>query len=117
MPAGERAGALRLRALIYDVAAKDPRIGPLQECLKWGQPAYVTADSKSGTTLRLGLPKTGGFAIYAHCQTSVIRDYAANFADLDRIEGNRAVQFDHADQVAPDRITQLIHHALTYHLG
>lgn len=105
-----------LRKLIFNEAAQDPRIGPLTETLKWGQPAYLTATTKSGTTLRLGVPKTGGCAIYAHCATTVISRYAQAFADLDNVEGNRAVHFATAQDIAPDRIALLIRHALTYHL-
>jgi hypothetical protein len=91
-------------------------VGALDETLKWGQPSYLTTASKSGTTLRIGVPKQGGCAIYAHCATTVISGYAETFASLDVIEGNRAVYFASARDVVPDRIRLLIRHALTYHL-
>jgi hypothetical protein len=40
-----------------------PGVGALHETLKWGQPAYLTPETRSGTTLRLGVPKSGGYAI------------------------------------------------------
>ena len=69
-----RPGLLELRELIFDVAARTDGVGRIQETLKWGQPAYLTPETKSGTTIRLGCLKAGGFAIYVHCQTSVVSE-------------------------------------------
>lgn len=115
-PPAARETALILRALILDEAAQNDAVGALDETLKWGQPSYLTSATKSGTTLRIGLPKSGGCAIYAHCATTVISSFAEAFAGLDVIEGNRAVHFASARDIAPDRIRLLIRHALTYHL-
>ena len=76
-PDEARQSLLELRTLIFDVAARNKRVGRLQETLKWGQPAYLTPETKSGSTIRLGLPKSGGFAIYTHCQISIISDFRA----------------------------------------
>lgn len=103
-----RDGLLRLRALIFEVAGELD----VTETLKWGQPAYLTP---KGSTLRLGAPKAGGFALYAHCQSSVISSYAAAFAGADRIEGNRAVLFEDVSEIDAARLGQLIAHALRYH--
>ena len=107
-PPDIRAMALRLRALIHEVAAESP----VTETLKWGQPSYHVP---SGSPLRIGQPKTGGCALYAHCATTIISTYAATFPDLDRIEGNRAVHFHSMEDIVPDRLRLLIRHALTYH--
>lgn len=115
-PDAAKPGLMRLRALIFDCAADLPQVGEVKEDLRWGQPAYLPATPRIGSTLRLGVPKSGGFAIYAHCGTSIIRDFAGAFPGMDRIEGNRAVQFDTVDQIDPARHGQLIIHALTYHL-
>ena len=42
-----------LRALIFGVARKLPEADRVEECLKWGQPAYLTAETGAGSTLRL----------------------------------------------------------------
>lgn len=114
-PGSERAALLQLRHLIFEVAAATPGVGPLTETLKWGQPAYLTAESKSGTTIRLGLPKSGGFALYTHCQARVISDFQSLFPDAFAYEGNRAVHFDGAADLASDKTALLIRNALTYH--
>ena len=116
MPKNAIAGLMELRALIFKTAARLPEVGPIEETLKWGQPAYLTPVTKSGSTLRLGVPKTANFAIFAHCQTDIISGFAATFPGLDRIEGNRAVLFDDVHQIDPARHRLLIRHALTYHL-
>lgn len=115
-PPLEREKLLTLRQLIFDVAARDPQVGPLEETLKWGQPAYLTPATKSGTTLRLGIPKTGGYAIFCHCQTTVISDFKALFGDAFVYDGHRAVLFSTDDDLPIDKAALLVSAALRYHL-
>ncbi|MGB3279557.1 MAG: DUF1801 domain-containing protein [Pseudorhodobacter sp.] len=115
-PTDARIGLLALRDLILETAWNLPQIGVIEEALRWGQPAYLTPATKSGSTIRLGIPKAGGFALFAHCQTNIISSFAAAFPGQDRIEGNRAVLFDDPTQIDPARHAMLIKHALTYHL-
>ena len=42
-PVSTRTGALLLRELILDTAQSIPSALPLQEALRWGQPAYLGA--------------------------------------------------------------------------
>ena len=116
-PAAERAGLMDLRRLIFETAAATKGVGSLEETLKWGQPAYLTSRTKSGTTIRLGLPKTGGFAIYMHCQTSVIADFQTLFSTGFTFDGNRAVLFAAGQELPKDPLRLLIRNALTYHLS
>jgi len=109
--------AMCLRDLIYDVADDTPQVGPIEEALRWGQPSYLTPQTKAGSTLRIGLAKNGGCAIFAHCATDIISTYAATFAGSDQIEGNRAVIFQDNSDIVPDRLRLLIFHGLTYHLS
>ena len=109
-PAVERQGLLKLRQMILD----SPTQAPITEALRWGQPAYLC---KTGSTLRLGLPKTGGFALYAHCQTTLIRDFVDMFPDDFTIEGNRAVHFHTLSDVQPEKLDFLISSALSYKLN
>ncbi|WP_342069866.1 DUF1801 domain-containing protein [Yoonia algicola] len=112
----ERDMALSLRDLIFDVAQTTPEAGEVEETLKWGQPSYLTPETKSGSTLRIGLAKGGGVAIFAHCGTDIISTYAATFDKMDQIEGNRAVVFQRANDIVPERLRFLVHHGLTYRL-
>lgn len=112
---GVRPQLLALRALIYDCAAGDPNVGRLQETLKWGQPAYLTPVTKSGSTIRLGQPKTGGYAVYVHCQTSLISAFQSSFARDFQFDGNRAVIFSEDEWPNENALRHLIRSALTYH--
>ncbi|SDI91614.1 protein of unknown function (DU1801) [Lutimaribacter saemankumensis] len=111
-----RAHLLRLREMILETASDTPAAGRIEETLKWGQPAYLTPETRSGSTLRLGVPKTGGYAIYAHCQTSLISDFRMLFPDDFAYDGNRAVLFDAETAPDLDKLRLLVSRALTYHL-
>ena len=115
-PAPQREGLLTVRRLIFETAAETPGVGTLEETLKWGQPAYLTPKTRSGSTIRLGLPKQGGFALYAHCQTTIIPDFRNLFPDEFDYEGNRAVHFKDAASLSLDPLRLLVRSALTYHL-
>ena len=115
-PEPARSGLLTLRNLIFETAEGMPNVGALQETLKWGQPAYLTPETKSGSTIRLGLPKQGGFAIYTHCQTTLISDFRSIFPDDFDYEGNRAIHFRDRPTLPIDKVRMLISSALTYHL-
>jgi hypothetical protein len=108
-PPDVRAGLLGLRARILAVAKREGIA--LKEALRWGQPAYL---APKGSTIRLGVPKSGGYAIYTHCQTTLINDFRAICPEL-CFEGNRAVRFE-AGVAPPAAIDMLIRAALTYHL-
>ena len=115
-PGDVKAGILTLRNLIYEVAKNTEGVGMLEETLKWGQPAYLTSETKSGSTIRLGIPKTGGFAIYTHCQTTIISEFRDMFPRDFIYEGNRAIHFLKESDIVVDALTLLIRRALTYHL-
>ena len=115
-PKDIQSGVRQLRQLIFDVAAQTDGVGTLQETLKWGQPAYLTPDTKSGSTIRLGQPKKGGFAIYTHCQTRLMSDFQTLFPDDFAYEGNRAIHFETEDALPLEQLSILIKNALTYHL-
>ena len=115
-PADARDIALNLRDLIFSVAADTPQVGTIEETLKWGQPSYLTTETKAGSTLRVGMAKQGGAALFAHCATDIISTYANTFPNADLVDGNRAVIFTSADKIVPERLRLLIYHGLTYHL-
>ena len=115
-PDAQRQSLYQLRGLIFDVAARTDGVGPVLEALRWGQPAYLTAETKSGSTIRLGRPKAGGIAIYTHCQTTILSEFQNIFPDDFVYEGNRAVHFKSGADLPLDKLEMLIRRALTYHL-
>ena len=114
-PAPARTGCLALRALIFETAAQMPEIGCIAEELRWGEPAYLTPETKSGSTIRLGVPKSGGYALFVHCRTTLIADFREIAPPDWRFDGTRAVLFDTAHPPQPEPLALLIRAALTYH--
>ena len=117
-PTAIRDRLLRLRRLIFETAQATEGVGPLTETLKWGQPSYLTAQSKSGTTVRIDAvtSEPGRYALYVHCQTNLIASFREMYPDALTCDGNRAVLFDQHQEVPEDTIGHCIALALTYHL-
>ena len=117
-PPAIRLKVMALRRLIFDTAATTDGVGPISETLKWGEPAYLTAASKSGSTIRIGWKKSAPsrYALYFHCQTNLVETFRAQFPDVFVFEGNRAIVFEESDAVLPtDPLAMCIAAALTYH--
>ena len=116
-PANIRRKLLALRELIFNVAASTEGIGLLEESLKWGEPAYITAQSKSGSTIRLGWKKSNPaqVAIYFNCQTNLVESFRTLFGSELKFQGNRAIVFDNDEVVPKDAVRFCIAAALTYH--
>jgi Domain of unknown function (DU1801) len=117
-PPRVRRKLLALRELIFATAAATQGAGKLEETLKWGEPAYVTAESKSGSTVRIGWKKAkpDQYAIYFHCQTNLVERFRMLFAADFKFEGNRAIVFNENDALLRDALTCCIAAAMTYHL-
>lgn len=111
-PPAAREGMLALRDLIFQVASETPGAIPVTETLKWNQPSYT---APKGTALRLGVPKSGAFALFVHCQSKVIPAFREMVGDEFRYEKNRAVLFDTVSDIKSELLTSMIFHALTYH--
>ena len=58
-PKSIKAKLLRLRRMIFEVAARTPEVGPLEETLKWGQPSYLTSVSASQSATKKASPPSG----------------------------------------------------------
>ena len=114
----EKKKLLFLRQLIFDVAAETEGVGELEETLKWGQPSYLTVRPKSGSTIRIDQVKSieGQYAMYFHCQTTLMDTFKEIYANEFRFEGNRSIIFNVGDQVPVQALSHCIAMALTYHL-
>lgn len=115
-PSPARPGLERLRALIFRVASGTPGVGRLEEGLRWGQPAYLTPETKSGSTIRLGMAKSGDVALFVHCQTRLIEEFRTVAPPGTRFEGTRAVLFADDSEIDEPALALLIRRALTWHL-
>ena len=116
-PVGVRRQLLALRKLIFDVAAITDGVGPIEETLKWGEPAYITSQSKSGSTIRIGWKKSNPsqYAIYFNCQTNLVESFRALFPREFKFQGNRAMVFEDGEPLPKDALCFCVAAALTYH--
>lgn len=107
-----------LRALIYDVAAESDGVGELEECLKWGEPSFLTSQTKSGTTLRIGWKpdKPEHIGMYVSCNTNLISTFRSAFGDELTFEGNRAILLPAGDPFPEKELRICIQMTLRYHL-
>ena len=112
-PEAVRARLYGLRAMAF-AAAEATGTLPLEESLKWGQPAFRPKAPRTGTTLRLGW-RAEACTLFVPCQTDLLDQYRARFAGLFAFDGDRAVHVP----VAPGRdeaaLQQMMAMALTYH--
>ncbi len=109
---------LSVRELIFETGAKNAAVGELEETLKWGQPSYLTAKSRSGSTIRIDRVKSGKgqYGIYFHCQTSLVATFRELYGKRFRYEGNRGILFNEDDTLPLEDLGHCILLALTYHL-
>lgn len=119
-PAKIRNRLLALRALILETAASTDGVGVLTETLKWGEPAYLTTQSKSGTTIRLGWKAAmpDEYAMYFHCQTNLVESFREWFPNDFEFQGNRSIIFRGDEPISTtEALACCISAALTYHLN
>jgi uncharacterized protein DUF1801 len=106
---------LALRRLILDTAAGTDGVGPIEETLKWGQPSYLTAKPKSGSTIRIDHLPPGRYALYVHCQTNLIATFREIYPTELAYGGNRSILLDAAAKPPEAILRHCIALALTYH--
>ncbi|MEO7496590.1 MAG: DUF1801 domain-containing protein [Massilia sp.] len=116
-PDDVRERLLALRALVLSTAHLTAGVGRLEETLKWGEPAYLTSSTNSGSTVRLGWKKSAPaqYVIYFNCKTDLVDTFRSLFPGEFKFEGNRAIVFALDDVVPLDALAFCISAALTYH--
>lgn len=88
------------------------------ENLKWGEPAYLTAETKGGTTVRIVL-KTNSpdqIGMYVSSNTTLINTFITIFGNDLNFEGKRAVVFPVSGPLPRKQLIICIRMALRYHL-
>ena len=65
---------MALRRLIFETAASLESVGEIQETLKWGEPSYLTPQTKSGSTIRIAWKKAqkAQYSSYFNCTTNLV---------------------------------------------
>ena len=117
-PSDVRAALLELRELIFDTAARTDGVGALQETLKWRQASYLTAETGSGSTIRIDsiAKRPGHYALYFHCQSGLVDRFRALYPGSFEFEGKRALVFAANRKLPQKKLRHCIALALTHHL-
>ena len=116
-PAALRKKLLRLRRLIFETAAATPGVGAIEETLKWGQPSYATAESGSGSPIRIDRLRTpGGYALFVPCQTNLVATFRELYPSELKFGGARSILFGGEDHIPEPIVRHCIALALTYRL-
>jgi hypothetical protein len=118
-PKPVRAKLLALRQLIFDTAKSTKGVGALQETLKWGQPSYLTTETKSGSTIRIDRVKSEAnrYAVYFHCQTDLVETFRELYPRELSYGGNRSILLNAEDDIPASALRHCVALALTYHLS
>lgn len=113
-----RSKMLVLRELIFEVASKDPKIGPIEETIKWGEPSYIPSKSKSGVAVRIDwkAKSPDKYFLFFNCKTSLVSDFRSMFGIALEFEKNRAISLDIDKPIPEVIIRECVRMAFTYNL-
>ena len=115
-PEAVKATFAKIREMILDEADR-LGAGPMEETLKWGEPAYLTSVTKSGSTIRLAWKPTDpdNCNIYLNCNTDLVARIKTEFPDAFKTTGNRCIHIPLGETLPELPIRAVISMALTYH--
>lgn len=116
-PPAARARFAEIRARILALAAATDGVGPLTETLKWGEPAWLTAASGSGSTIRLAWKPAhpDRITLFLNCQTDLVDQMRALHPHAFAYEGDRAIHVPAAGAYDAGALDHAIVMTLTYH--
>ncbi|MEL6546136.1 MAG: DUF1801 domain-containing protein [Myxococcota bacterium] len=108
----------QMRDLIFRTAEHSEIIGRVTETTKWGEPAYLTEETKTGSTIRLGAPRDPAdrCAMYFNCNTNLVESFRERWGDRLDYSGNRALVFPVNADLPIQTLGICIEAALTYHV-
>ena len=116
-PAPVRRRLLQVRDLIFATAAALDGVGRLTETLKWGEPAYLTEATGSGSTIRLGWLRSSEqpCAVLFNCNTTLVETFREQFPDSFAYSKNRAICLSPSGALPSAPLSSCVTLALTYH--
>ena len=114
-----RENLLKLRQLILNTAQKTKNVGKLEEVIRWGEPSFITSETRSGSTIRIAWHKSKPmqYGIFFNCNTTLVATFKEKYGDLFKYEGNRYIFFYENDRIPRKELSECIALALTYHLS
>ncbi|TGL59734.1 DUF1801 domain-containing protein [Leptospira ognonensis] len=117
-PVAIREKLLQLRALVLLVARQTEGVGRIEEGLRWGEPSFLTTESKSGSTIRVHTVKNhpNQYAMYFNCKTDLINRFHQKYPTKLKFSGNRAILFELDEEIPLEIVKECITEALTYNL-
>jgi hypothetical protein len=106
-----------LRQLILETAHETEGVGAIEETLKWGEPSYLTPETKSGSTVRVAWKpaQEEQYAIYFKCTANLVVAFRERYPEIFRFGGDRSIIFEMDDDVPVEELKSCIALALTYH--
>ena len=113
-----RSALLDLRRIILDVAQSIEGVGPIEEALRWGQLSFLTAQTKSGSTIRIDALRSdpNKYAVYVHCQSGLIDEFRTHYPKQMTFIDQRSIEFTLGQPLPIAELKHCISLALTYHL-
>ena len=116
-PAPARKRLLAIRELVFQTAAKHPEVGAITETLKWGEPAYLTDASGTGSTIRIDFKDKdpGHVSLFFNCQTTLVGQMRREFPGEFSYVENRQVQVPISGRLPKKVLSQCLAMALLYH--
>ena len=115
-PVEAQAQFYEMRALILNAAA-EADVGPIEESLKWREPAWRPKRAKQGTTLRLNwhanLPSP--IALFVGCQTTLCATIQDIYPTEFIYESNRGLRLKLGEPLPEKAIDHRARMAFTYH--
>lgn len=109
---------LTMRTLFIEVA-ETADIGPLDESLKWGQPAWRPKRPRTGSTLRLNWTSQAPdkLAAFVDCKTDLAAQMLTRFPESCGNDGRRCLTFPVEGALKTDAVWTLAWLTFTYHRG
>ena len=106
----------QIKALIHQVAAVTPEIGPLEESLKWGEQSFTPVKRNTGSSVRIQPRADGDAALMFICHTNLVDEFRRLYPEALAYEGNRAIVLGAGDEPDREALSHCIALALTYKL-
>lgn len=106
----------QIREIVFVVATRD-EVGPLVETLKWGQPSWLPAKPRVGTTLRCNWTQArpDHLSLFVNCQTDLLETVKTIYPKDFDYDGKRALHMDLRVPLPMDAIEHCAALTLRYH--
>ena len=102
---------------LFHTIAKDADTGPLEESLKWGQPAWRPRTARTGATLRMhwDAATPDRLSLYVDCKTDLAARMQDIYPDLPLNDGQRHLGININAPLPEQALAHLAEMTFTYH--